>query len=45
LKSKPQENEKKLKKCLTHGSISGILDELSLEDEFEKQLKKLFKKV
>ena len=29
---------------MTQRYISGILDELSLEDEFEKQLKKLFKK-
>ena len=30
---------------LTKNGIGGILDELSLEDEFGKQLKKLFKKV
>ena len=37
--------KKVLENLLTKEEIGGILDELSLEDEFEKQLKKLFKKV
>ena len=37
---------KKLSKnLLTISKIGGILDELSLETDFGKQLKKLFKKV
>ena len=37
--------KKVLENLLTKEKIGGILDELSLEDEFGKQLKKLFKKV
>ena len=37
--------KKVLENLLTKEEIGGILDELSLEDEFEKQLKNFLKKL